>query len=137
MNIRTIKRDQKTIDDRLQACRRFFDLHGAAAINISSLLGRERGQGRCIRLISELSEAPKLTRSLRLSLVDLHKLITQYDAPDFDSEDFWYVDLHPADPRVEDICLLADQLFDLLVAIANDDEISIFVAQEMCVDAVA
>ncbi len=137
MSIQTIKRDQTTIDDRLKACRQFFDQHGAAATNVSSLLGGERAQGRCIRLISELREANTLTRSLRLSLVGLHKLFIQYDAADFDSEDFWYVDIQPDDPRVEDICLLADRLFNLLVAIADDDEISAFLAQEMLVYAVA
>lgn len=137
MNIRTIKRDQTTTDDRLQACRQFFDQHGTAATNVSSLLGGDRAQGRCIRLISELGEANVLTRSLRVSLVGLHKLFTQYDAADFDSEDFWYVDIHPADPRVEDICLLSDQLLDLLVAIADNDEISAFLSQETFAYAVA
>ena len=137
MNIRTIKRDQTTTDDRLQACRQFFDQHGTAATNVSSLLGGDRAQVRCIRLISELGEANVLTRSLRVSLVRLHKLFTQYDAADFDSEDFWYVDIHPADRRVEDICLLSDQLLDLLVAIADNDEISAFLSQETFAYAVA
>ena len=131
MAIRPIRRDQATTDDRLQACRLFFDHHGAAAINVSNLLGGERARGRCIRFISDLGEANVLTRSLRLSLVGLHKLFTQYDAADFDSEDYWYVDIPPADPRVGDICLLADRLLNLLVAIADDDEISGFLAQEM------
>tara|TARA_R110002073_G_scaffold129935_7_gene276486 strand:+ start:1198 stop:1638 length:441 start_codon:yes stop_codon:yes gene_type:complete len=137
MNIQSIKRAQSTTDDRLKACRQFFHQHGAAATNVSNLLGGERAQGRCIRLISELGEAQTLTRSHGLSLVGLHKLFTQYDAADFDNEDFWYVDIQPDDPRVEDICLLADRLFKLLVAIADDDEISAFLAQEMLVYAVA
>jgi hypothetical protein len=137
MNIQTIKRDQATIDDRLKACRKFFHQHGTAAANVSNLLGGKRAQGDCIRLISELGEADTLTRSHGRSLVGLHKLFTQYDAPDFDGYDFWYVDIQPDDPRVEDICLLADQLFSLLVAIADDDEISKFIAQEMLFYSVA
>lgn len=137
MNIQTIQRDHKTMDDRLKACRQFFHQHGTAAVNVSTLLGGDRECRKCLRLISEIGDAQMLTRSHRLSLVGLHKLFTQYDAADFGSEDFWYVDIQPDDPRVIEICLLADQLLNLLVAIADDDEISTFIAQEAATHAVA
>jgi len=137
MNIQTIQPVHKSMDDRLKACRQFFHQHGTAAINVSALLGGDRACRKCLRLISEIGEAQLLTRSHRLSLVGLHKLLTQYDAADFDSEDFWYVDIQPDDPRVVEICLLADQLLSLLVAIANDDEIATCIAQEALTYAVA
>jgi len=137
MSIKTIQRDHKTVDDRLKACRQFFHLHGTAAVNVSTLLGGDRACRKCLRLISEIGDAQILSRSHRLSLVGLHKLFTQYDAADYDSEDSWYVDIQPDDPRVVEICLLADRLLNLLVAIADDDEISAFIAQEALTHAVA
>lgn len=137
MSIQTIHRDQTTMDDRLRACRQFFHEHGTATVNVSTLLGGDRACRKCLRLISEIGDAQMLTRSHRLSLIGLHKLFTQYDAADFDSEDFWCVDIQPDDPRVVEICLLADQLLNLLVAIADDDEISTFIAQEALTHAVA
>lgn len=137
MNIQNIRRQHIALDERLKACRRFFDQHGIAAVNVSILLGGERAQGQCIRLISDLGEAQALTRSHRLSLINLHKLFTLQDITELDSSDIYYVNIRPDDPRVEDICLLADQLFNLLIAIAEDDEISAFLAQALSIPAAA
>lgn len=43
MNIQTIQRDHKTMDDRLKACRQFFHQHGTATVNVSALLGGRPG----------------------------------------------------------------------------------------------
>ncbi len=100
----------------------FFNAHGTAVLNAAALLGGPAAHRRCLRLVSAIAESASLSRPLRQELVWLHQLIALDHVGDPDSEEtarFAMIDL--LDPRVEEICLEADQLFDLLVALADLD----------------
>ena len=73
--------------------------------------------------MSGLREVSRLDRATRRRLVDLHRLLSLDPViddlePDLSS---WGL-LDPASPEVEDLCLLTDQLFKLLVEIGELDE---------------
>ncbi|MFX0546773.1 hypothetical protein ACEWPL_014620 [Roseovarius sp. S1116L3] len=111
-------------DESLNAVRAFFSKHGEAAQNASLLLGGATAYRRCLRLLSSLRDAPILSRHLKHELVQLHRLLMLDPIGDPDAlETKLFLEIHPADPIVEDLCMLADQLFDLLEVIgANSDE---------------
>lgn len=73
--------------------------------------------------MSALREASRLDRATRHRLVDLHRFlsldpVTDDFEPDLSS---WGL-LDPANPEVEVLCRLTDQLFNLLVEIGELDE---------------
>ncbi|WP_206050379.1 hypothetical protein [Oceaniglobus ichthyenteri] len=71
-----------------------------------------------------IRKASRLDRATRRRLVDLHRLLSLDPVagdlePDLSS---WGL-LDPASPEVEELCLLTDRLYDLLVEIGElDDE---------------
>ncbi|WP_370304360.1 hypothetical protein [Pseudooceanicola sp.] len=110
-------------DLQLTAVREFFDKHGAALCNAAELIDGEAGTARVLRLMSRLREASRLERATRRRLVDLHRLLSLdpvIDAfePDLSS---WML-LDPASPEVEELCLLTDRLYDLLVEMGEMDD---------------
>ncbi|SNT76950.1 hypothetical protein [Paracoccus seriniphilus] len=111
-------------DPQLDAVRAHFDKHGAALCNAAGLINGEAGTARVLRLMSGLREASRLDRAARRKLVELHRLLSLDPfgddlEPDLSS---WPL-LDPASPVVEEICLLTDRLYDLLVEIGElDDE---------------
>lgn len=109
-------------DPALVATRTFFQEHGSALLNAAALLGGPSAHRRCLRLLSGISEHSSLTRALRQELVWLHRLVCLDLVGDPEAEEtarFAMIDL--LDPRVEEICLEADCLYDLLVAISDLD----------------
>lgn len=112
-----------SVDLQLTAVRDFFDKHGAALCNAAELIDGEAGTARVLRLMSRLREASRLERATRRRLVDLHRLLSLdpvIDAfePDLSS---WML-LDPASPEVEELCLLTDRLYDLLVEMGEMDD---------------
>ncbi|MFG6584448.1 hypothetical protein [Sulfitobacter sp. 1A12779] len=112
-----------SVDLQLTAVREFFDKHGAALCNAAELIDGEAGTARVLRLMSRLREASRLERATRRRLVDLHRLLSLdpvIDAfePDLSS---WML-LDPASPEVEELCLLTDRLYDLLVEMGEMDD---------------
>lgn len=100
----------------------FLNKHGSAMLNAAALLGGPAAHRRCLRLMSQISESRSLTRSLRQELVWLHRLVSLDLVGEPETEEtarFAMID--PLDPRVEEICLEADHLYDLLVAISDLD----------------
>lgn len=98
----------------------FLDEHATALLNAAALLGGPTAQRRCLRLLSKIAESSSLSMSLRLELIWLHQLIAVQNVGDPDTEEtahFGMLDV--MDPRVEEICLETDRLFDLLVAISR------------------
>lgn len=111
-------------DQTLDAVRAHFDEHGAALCNAAGLIDAEPGTARVLRLMSGLREASRLDRTTRRRLVDLHRLLSLDPVIDaFEPDLSSWVLLDPASPEVEELCLLTDRLFDLLVEIGElDDE---------------
>ncbi|KUF09782.1 hypothetical protein [Pseudoponticoccus marisrubri] len=110
-------------DPQLAPVRDFFEEHGAALCNAAGLIDDGFGTTRVLRLMSGLREASRLNRATRRRLVDLHRLLSLdpvIDAfePDLSS---WML-LDPASPEVEELCLLTDRLYDLLVEIGEMDD---------------
>ena len=55
------------------ALRRFLLGHAEALVSIAGLLGEQPAVRRTARLLEELVDAPRLTRRLRLELMELHR----------------------------------------------------------------
>ncbi|WP_068300073.1 hypothetical protein [Pararhodobacter sp. CCB-MM2] len=110
-------------DLQLAAVRTHFDMHGAALCNAAGLIDGEAGTAHVLRLMSALREASRLDRTTRHKLVDLHRLLSLDPVIDvFEPDLSSWVLLDPGSREVEELCLLTDQLFDLLVAIGELDE---------------
>lgn len=110
-------------DETLDAVREHFAEHGAALCNAAGLIDDEAGTARVLRLISGLREASRLDRATRRRLVDLHRLLSL--APVIDAFEPYlssWILLDPASPEVEELCLLTDRLYDLLVEIGERDD---------------
>lgn len=110
-------------DPRLDAARDHFATHGPALVNAATLIGGDTAGQRVLRLTTRLGEARRLTRHLAQELVDLHRLLL-LDLPG-DIEGGAYdlaLLLDPASRQVEEICLLADRLQDLLGTIAGIED---------------
>lgn len=111
-------------DSQLAAARAHFDEHGSALCNAAALIGGEAGTARVLRLMSVLRETSRLSWAARRRLVDLHRLLSLDPVIDeFEPDLSFWVLLDPASPEVEELCLLTDRLYDLLVEIGElDDE---------------
>lgn len=110
-------------DPQLAAVRIFFDEHGAALCNAAGLIDDGFGTTRVLRLMSGLREASRLDRATRRRLVDLHRLLSLDLVDDsLDPEVSSWPLLDPDSPEVEELCLLTDRLYDLLVEIGELDE---------------
>lgn len=121
--LRNLPTTTLSADPQLAAARAHFAEQGTALCNAAALIGGEAGVARVLCLMSELREASRLDRATRRRLVDLHRLLSLDPViddlePDLSS---WGL-LDPASPEVEELCLLTDQLFDLLVEIGELDE---------------
>lgn len=95
--------------------REFFREHREALENAARLLDGERGTSRVISIADDLRRASALSRSLRQQLVSLHQLL-RLDLPDDGNVEgaAYFIDLDPASPEVDELCLLTDQLGGLL-----------------------
>ncbi len=110
-------------DPQLATVRAHFDEHGTALCNAAALIGGDVGMARTLRLMSALREATGLDRTTRRRLVDLHRLLSLDPVINgFEPELTSWVLLDPASAEVEQICLLTDQLHDLLVEIGERDK---------------
>lgn len=121
-------------DASLNIVRIFFTEFGEATQNAILLLGSPNDHRRCLRLFTSLRESKTLTRRHKEELVRLHSVLV-LDASDGseDGQFDLFLDIHPSDPIVEDLCLLADRLFDLLQEIdglATDQESQASLAAE-------
>ncbi|WP_422072013.1 hypothetical protein [Tranquillimonas rosea] len=111
-------------DQQLATVRVHFAKHGTALCNAAGLIDGDAGTARVLRLMSGLREGSRLDRTTRRRLVDLHRLLSLDPVIDeFEPGPSAWVLLDPASPEVEELCLLTDRLFDLLVEIGElDDE---------------
>lgn len=121
--LRTLPTTLSTDPQHAAACAHLSQ-HGEALCNAAKLLEGDAGKASVLRIMSDLRTTSRLERTTRRRLVDLHRLISLdpvFGDPETD-EALWQF-LDPGSRDVEDICLLADSLFDLLVEIGElDDE---------------
>ncbi len=109
-------------DAPLALARQFAVEHREALLNASALLGGQGAVRRSVCLLNDLRESRTLSRRLRVGLVDMHRLLSLDLVDDLDTaEACLFAEIHPSDPRVHELCLLADQLRGLLEAIAQLD----------------
>ncbi len=110
-------------DQQLATVRAHFAEHGTALCNAAGLIDGDAGTARVLRLMSALREASRLDRATRRRLVDLHRLLSLDPVGDDLEPDLssWFL-LDPASSEVEELCLLTDRLYDLLVEIGELDE---------------
>ncbi len=102
-------------DPSLNIVRHFFSEFGEATQNAILLLGGSDAHRRCLRLFTALREAKSLTRIHKEELVRLHSVLMLNASDESEDGQFdLFLDIHPSDPMVEDLCLLADRLCNLL-----------------------
>ena len=110
-------------DQQHATVRAHFAKHGTALCNASGLIDGDAGTARVLRLMSVLRETSLLDRGTRRRLVDLHRLLSLDPVIDeFEPDLSSWVLLDPVSPEVEELCLVTDRLFDLLVEIGELDE---------------
>jgi len=125
--LRTLPTNLST-DPQRAAVSRHRAQHGEALRNAASLLQGQTGEVRVLRIMSDLRTTTKLKLATRRCLVNLHRLFSLdplFGDPETDAGPWQFLD--PGSREVEDICMLADGLFDLLVEIGKlDDKMDVF-----------
>ena len=95
---------------------------GSALAEAAHKLGGQAASSRVLSLIEALRDARRLTHPHRRQLVNLHKLLTLEHVGDPDRiEAALFMDLDPGSPEVDEICLLAESLEELLKRISSDE----------------
>lgn len=120
--LRTLPTKTLSAEPQIAIVSTFFTEHGTALCNAAGLIDGEAGTAVVWRIMSMLRETPRLDRTLRRRLVDLHRLLSldpvvEAYEPDFSA---WIL-LDPASEEVENLCLLTDRLYDLLIDISDLD----------------
>ncbi len=121
--LRKILTKTLSADRQLAAARSYFWEHGTALCNAAGLIAGDAGADRVLRLMSDLREATRLDHTARRRLVDLHRFLSLDPVVESSEPDLsdWVL-LDPGSPEVEQICLLTDQLYDLLIEVGALDE---------------
>lgn len=118
--LRTLPTKILPAEPQIAIVRAFFTKHGTALCTAAGLIDGAAGTACVLRLMSMLREAPRLDHPMRRRLVDLHRLLSldpvlKAFEPDLSS---WTL-LDPASAEVEELCLLTDRLYDLLIDISD------------------
>ena len=104
----------------LAALREFLSTNSEALQNASLLLGGQPALRATINIIDDLGNTRVLSRRLQADLSRLYELLSLTHVHDPDRpEAGHFAMIDPAWSGVEDICLLSDQLSDLLDAVGN------------------
>ncbi|UWS78028.1 hypothetical protein N1037_12085 [Phaeobacter sp. G2] len=108
-------------DRALELTKDFFREHGDAMLNAAAMLGGPAAHRRCLRLYSNIAESAVLSKALKHELIWLHRLLMLDFVGDPEREETaFFMAVELLDPSVDEVCLVADRLFDLLVAIADE-----------------
>ncbi|MFT6677129.1 MAG: hypothetical protein ACJAVM_003340 [Sulfitobacter sp.] len=125
--LRTLPTNLST-DPQRAAVIGYLAQHGEALRNAADLLHGQTGEARVLRIMSDLRTTTKLKLATRRRLVDLHRMISLdplFGDSESDAGPWQFLD--PDSREIEDICLLADGLFALLVEIGKlDDKMDVF-----------
>ncbi|WP_299561899.1 hypothetical protein [uncultured Sulfitobacter sp.] len=120
--LRTLPTKTLSAEPQLAITRTFVAEHGTDLCNAAGRIAGEAGTAHVLRLMSMLRKAPRLDRTMRLRLVNLHRLLSLDPAGEAHDPDLSnWVFLDPASEEVEHLCLLTDRLYDLLVDISTLD----------------
>lgn len=99
----------------LNLVRAYLDENGTALANASFLLGGASASGAVFRLMETVRDARRLTKAHVRQLQRTLALLMLENVGDPDrTETMLFADLVPGSRSVEEICLLADALDDLL-----------------------
>jgi len=120
--LRTLPTKTLSAELHIAIVRTFFTEHGTALCNAAGLIAGEAGTARVLRLMSMLREVPRLDPTMRRRLVDLHRLLSLDPVVEaYEPNLSNWVLLDPASEEVENLCLLADRLYALLIDISGLD----------------
>lgn len=109
-------------DADLRTVRVYFAEQGSALVEAARRLGGQAASSRVLSLIEALRDARRLTRPHRRQLVDLHRLLTLEHVGDPDRiEAALFAEIDPGSPEVDEICLLAESMEELLKRISSDE----------------
>ncbi|KIC41906.1 hypothetical protein RA27_00365 [Ruegeria sp. ANG-R] len=110
--------------DGLAELQDFFLTHSEGLQNASLLLGGKPELKATADLIDDICTTTVLTRRLKTGLLRLLDLLTlQHIHDPKRPESAYFADLDPSAPYVEDICLLSEAYFDVLLCLDAVDEI--------------
>ncbi len=105
----------------------FIQDYSEALQNAALLLGGQWALRRVQFLLDHLSITRTLTRRAKLDLVALHKLLTLQNVGDPERlETALFTDIDPADPIVEELCLLSDALLDHMRSVDGESDLPVF-----------
>ncbi|MFY2826590.1 hypothetical protein [Ruegeria sp. MALMAid1280] len=105
----------------------FIQDYNEALQNASLLLGGQFALRRVQFLIDHLATQRSLTRRAKLDLVAMHKLLTLQNVGDPERiETALFANIDPADPVVEELCLLSDALLDHMRAVDTEADLPVF-----------
>jgi hypothetical protein len=91
--------------------RRFIDGHQDGLYDAAALLAGGRGIHLVDRIVEGMADPDGLTRRTLTALNDLREIIALEHVDDFSSpEAYFFTAIDPAEPIVEEICLLTDEL---------------------------
>tara|TARA_R110002049_G_scaffold101576_8_gene246586 strand:+ start:609 stop:983 length:375 start_codon:yes stop_codon:yes gene_type:complete len=100
------------------ALREFTSTNSEALQNAALLLGGQQALGATIRTLDDVADGRALTRRMRADLQRLYELLSLTHVHDPERpEAGYFAMIDPEWSAVEDICLLSDQLSDLLDAL--------------------
>ena len=93
----------------------YLQEHGEALTNPAALLGGRRGARLAQSAITDLSSNAKLSRRTAHALKELRAILSLEHVHDEDREEAgFFAIIDPADPVVDEICLLSDGFNDAL-----------------------
>ncbi len=106
---------------------RFIMDYSEALQNAAILLGGSFALTRTQSLIDHLAAARSLTHRAKLDLVALHQLLTLHNVGDPERiETGLAAEIDPADPFVEELCLLADSLLSHMQSVDAEADLPVF-----------
>lgn len=127
-----ISPDDQPVTAGLNIVREYLGEHGTALANASYLLGGASASGTVFNLIAAVRDARRLTKAHVRQLQHLLAILMLEHVGDQDwTETALFANLVPWSRSVEEICLLADALDDLLTQL---DQITDAAASEQTAD---
>lgn len=104
----------------LHVVKKFMQTHDEALQNACVVLGGKYALTKCQKLLEAIGLANHLTDRLKRAVVALHRLLSLEDTLYTDSaENEYCAEIEPWNPIVADICVLTDQLADLIDLLGN------------------
>lgn len=117
-----ISEDRKAVAD-LAKVQGFLEYHGTALANAAYRLGGSAASGSVFNLIDRIRDARRITKAHVKGFERLYALLVLENVDDPDRlETALFADVITSSRAVEEICLLADSLYDLLRSLGHHEE---------------